>query len=483
MYPVKKPKRRIKKKFVAFLFLLMAVLPAALLFIRENQFRLELTDADDLCLEYGQPYTQPKILVSLKGRYIFPEGKTLDIPVRCEGTVDTGRVGIYSLCYRAEFLGLEDCSVQQITVVDTDAPELILEGEDTVHALEGTQPEEPGFHAWDDYDGDITHQVVVTLEGSYLRYSVTDSSGNEAVAQRQVIWYPSDAPRFELLGGSELTVDAGHTFTDPGFEATDFSDGDVTDLVIMTGEVDGYHAGVYTLTYSVTDSQGNYTEVHRRVTVRAAEQPKVEIPEEKVIYLTFDDGPGPYTQALLEILAKYDVKATFFVTDTGYAYLIADMVAQGHSVGIHTMTHDYQAIYAGEEAFFAELYGMQDIIYQQSGVRTTLLRFPGGSSNMVSRFNEGIMTSLTVAVTDAGFQYYDWNVDSCDAGGARTAEEVFENTVAGIEGKHYAIVLQHDIKPYSVEAVEMIILWGLENGYTFRALESTSPGCHHHVNN
>ena len=102
---------------------------------------------------------------------------------------------------------------------------------------------------------------------------------------------------------------------------------------------------------------------------------------------------------------------------------------------------------------------------------------------MVSRFNEGIMTSLTGAVTDAGFQYYDWNVDSNDAGGATTAEEVLNNVIAGVEGKHYAIVLQHDIKPYSVEAVEQIILWGLENGYTFRRLEPNSPNCHHNLNN
>ena len=93
------------------------------------------------------------------------------------------------------------------------------------------------------------------------------------------------------------------------------------------------------------------------------------------------------------------------------------------------------------------------------------------------------MTRLTQAVQDQGFQYFDWNVSSGDAGGAKTADEVYNNVIKGIGSKKTAVVLQHDIQKFSVEAVERILVWGLNNGYTFQALTPNSPTCHHPVNN
>ena len=93
------------------------------------------------------------------------------------------------------------------------------------------------------------------------------------------------------------------------------------------------------------------------------------------------------------------------------------------------------------------------------------------------------MTLLTEAVQDAGFQYFDWNVDSNDAGGAKTANKVRENIISGVLGNRVSVVLQHDIHAYSVEAVEGVIRWGLDNGYTFLPLCENSPGFHHGVRN
>ena len=93
------------------------------------------------------------------------------------------------------------------------------------------------------------------------------------------------------------------------------------------------------------------------------------------------------------------------------------------------------------------------------------------------------MTILSEAVQNAGFQYFDWNVDSNDAGGARKAETVFRNVVDGVQQTGISLVLQHDIHDYSVEAVEDIIVWGLNNGYTFERLTENSPGFHHGINN
>ena len=125
----------------------------------------------------------------------------------------------------------------------------------------------------------------------------------------------------------------------------------------------------------------------------------------------------------------------------------------------------------------------EEIISQQTGSYTRLFRFPGGSSNTVSRFNPGIMSRLTRAMNDMGYQYYDWNVYSGDAGETTKTEQIIKNIKEGCAQHKYAVVLQHDIKDYSVAAVEEIIKWGQSNGYSFRALQLDSPAAHHGLNN
>lgn len=261
-------------------------------------------------------------------------------------------------------------------------------------------------------------------------------------------------------------------------------DGDLTSQVTVEGTVDCFSPGTYPITYRVTDAYQNTTVVIRKVRVEAAERPEIRWPETKTIYLTFDDGPGPYTEILLDILDSWGVKATFFVVDSEDNWLMKEIVDRGHSIGIHSVTHDYGQIYSGSETYFADLYAMQQIIYDHTGVETWLMRFPGGSSNEVSiQYCKGIMTRLTEAVQDAGFRYFDWNVDSDDAGNARRSRTVADNVKKGIMEVGTALVLQHDIHAYSVDAVEEIIRWGVENGYEFKPLEMDSPGFPHPLNN
>jgi peptidoglycan/xylan/chitin deacetylase (PgdA/CDA1 family) len=295
------------------------------------------------------------------------------------------------------------------------------------------------------------------------------------------------APMLALTGEQSLTIVMGTDFQEPGYRALDRNDADITALVQVRGEVDSMEPGVYTITYSVTDDAGRTTTVQRTVTVEPAKQPEVVQPSGKVIYLTFDDGPSVYTKELLDVLAKYNAKATFFVVGTNAAVRTGDLksiVEGGHSVALHSMTHEFSKIYVNEEAFLEDIYDLQALIYENTGVTTTLLRFPGGTSNTISKnYCKGIMTQLVKTVTDLGFQYFDWNVDSNDAGGAKTADEVYRNVINGIGNMKKAYVLMHDTKGYSVDAVERIIQWGLENGYSFQALTSSSPAYHHGVNN
>lgn len=439
---------------------------------------------EPMILTYGEEYIRPEAIGRASGE---------DIKVSVFDPVNPNRVGSYEITYRVQHLWLSKTAKKVVRVVDTTAPEIILKTVPNYTVAPGEEYREEGYIAIDDYDGDITDKVQVQMNGDVIYYSVTDTSGNKATAERHIARKPivdQKAPVITLKGGTEITINAGSVFTDPGYTATDSTDGDITDKVQISGSVNIYHAGTYTLTYTVSDKDGNTATVQRSVTVKAIQQPSTVQPNGKVIYLTFDDGPSRYTQQLLNVLEQYNAKATFFVVNTGYNMksLLKGIVNGGHGIGMHSVTHKYDEIYASEEAFFADLYAMQQIIKDATGKTTTLMRFPGGSSNMISRFNPGIMTRLTQAVQDQGFQYFDWNVDSRDAAGLTgTSEEktaqVVQNVINGIGNRQQAVVLQHDIQGFSVDAVEQILIWGISNGYSFQALTPNSPVCHHQVQN
>ena len=208
-----------------------------------------------------------------------------------------------------------------------------------------------------------------------------------------------------------------------------------------------------------------------------------EITYRGTIYLTFDDGPGDYTNELLDTLAQYHVKATFFVTGNGDDALIEREYRDGHAVGLHTLSHNYAYIYSSVDNFFADLYAVQERVKNVTGQTSMLMRFPGGSSNTVSRrYKRGIMSELTRMVEERGFTYFDWNVLSGDAGETTdTGEVVWRVTSALKDGDN--VILQHDIKDFSVAAVGEIIKYGKENGYKFDKLSSSSFAAHHGVNN
>ena len=438
-----------------------------------------------ILLEYGDSYTEPGITPILRGTLLLKDGYTpKDLEIRRQTDLDEGKLGRYSVDYSAEYLNCVAVARREIRIIDTKAPVITLTEDPEGSLVEGEIYREAGFTASDNYDGDITERVVCTEEAGLVTYAVTDSSGNPAVAKRKIPFRDAVLPEILLEGGEDYTISLGTRYEEPGFTATDNVDGDVTDLVQVEGEVDWLTAGVYPITYTVMDSCENQTVVTRNVEVMAQPWVDTVYPDGKVVYLTFDDGPSAYTSELLEVLDAYGAKATFFVVGSGNGRMMKQIVKRGHSIGIHSVSHNYDQIYSSPEAYFADLTKMQSIIYDNTGVKTTLMRFPGGSSNLVSRKScEGIMTFLTQAVQDAGFQYFDWNVYSGDAGDTKKTERVVDNVIEGIQQHRVSIVLQHDIHDYSVAAVEDILRWGKRNGYRFLALQPDSPGFHHDLNN
>lgn len=443
--------------------------------------KISLNGEQEILLEYGETYVDPGATAESWGTHLDKNPIPADVTV--ESNVNEKTVGTYQVTYTATSRGGHDTVVRTVRVVDTVAPVITLTENPEAYTLPGHPYNEEGFLATDNCDGDITSKVEFREADGKVIYSVSDHSGNTTTVERPIRYYDPEPPVLTLVGSKKHIMSAGKAYTDPGYSASDNCDGDITGKVVVSGSVDGFAPGTYTLTYTVMDTYGNTTEVQRTVQVVPHKvQEYVEHPG-KVIYLTFDDGPGPHTERLLDILKKYNVKATFFVVNTSWIGAIARAAGEGHTVAMHTTTHVFQNVYANEDAYFNDLYSMQSIIKQYTGQEPMILRFPGGSSNTISNFNKGIMSRLVPMVKALGFRFFDWNVDSKDAGGAKNAEQVFQNVIAGIGNKQYAVVLQHDIKGFSVDAVERIINWGLENGYTFLPLTMDSPVCEHNIYN
>lgn len=182
--------------------------------------------------------------------------------------------------------------------------------------------------------------------------------------------------------------------------------------------------------------------------------------QKRKVYLTFDDGPSSNTDAILDILKQYDVKATFFVTgkpQEQYQAMYQRIAAEGHTLGMHSYSHKYEEIYASEEAFEEDLSKLQDFLYDTTGVWSHFYRFPGGSSNQVSTVD---MRELAAYMQQQDIYYLDWNVASGDATNKKIkAQTLVDNVLTGV-GKHQtSVVLLHDAanKNATVEALPAII--------------------------
>lgn len=406
-------------------------------------------------VEYGGSFTDPGAEAYAVGS-VFK--KTSPLPVTVSGEVDITHTGITELTYTAEYRGVSASAIRTVTVVDTVPPTIELTND----------PGERDYLASDNYDGDLRSAVVREEQEGRIVYTVSDSSGNTATAERSTV------PAIELTGGESVQIAADYKFSDPGYTARDLYGRDLTASVEVTGleSLTPWKLGSYELTYSVSDEYGHSSSVTRSVEIVPAELPET-VKKDKVIYLTFDDGPSFYTEELLDVLKKYDAKATFFVTAfyPDYFDMIGRAYAEGHAIGVHGYVHDGAVIYRSEEAYFENFDTTEELIYEQTGSYSRLVRFPGGTTN--KNCPDGMMRTLSEDLTNMGYRYFDWNVQP---------ENEESNVLTLINGVKYCVpnvetpvVLQHDTNGYSVHGVELILQWGIENGYTFEALDMTTP--------
>lgn len=468
--------------------ILIVGIAAALILLNHWEARVILNGPAEVTMEAGSEWEDPGAEAVISGSIFRFLHK--DATLTVDGKADLNKPGEYTITYTAtgsidEGSGKApkvdtDQAVRTVTIVDTTPPVLTLKSDPDAYTLPGQPYEEEGYTATDNVDGDITAKVKTQETDGQMIYSVTDSSGNIATDVRPIVYDDRTAPEITLEGGEVISVEQGRAYHDK-YSAADDLDGDLTDQVKVKGKVDMDTVGEYKLTYEVTDAHGNVAKATRVVNVAEA-----EALDHPIIYLTFDDGPGKYTAELMEILARNGVEATFFVTGANPEYyeLIYREYMEGHTIGVHTFSHEYDKIYSSTDAFWEDIEKVQDLVVQYTGQRTNMLRFPGGSSNDISiNYKKGIMTELVKQAEEQGYVYFDWNVISGDAGETEDKDEIIANILAGVEEHNYSIVLCHDIKEYTVQAMEELIQECYRRGYEFRPLTPNSFTAHHNICN
>ncbi len=232
----------------------------------------------------------------------------------------------------------------------------------------------------------------------------------------------------------------------------------------------------------------NKTQTNKVSENKTAESKTTTSNGKSIAYLTFDDGPSSITNSVLDILKKYNVKATFFVINSG-SYnktTLQREVNEGHTIGLHAYDHNYAIAYKDDNSYLDGIDKLRAKVKADTGFDSHYIRFPGGSSNTISkRYSKGIMSRITKTAKQRGYKYYDWNVDDDDAGSARTADDCYNNVVKELRPNRSNIVLMHDFGTNKkiLEALPRIIEYCQKNGYTMLPIDDNTPEIHHGISN
>ncbi len=473
--PVKKKRKKRRHRLrwgrVAILVLAVLAIPA-LIWSCYKMFNPIALRSDHYIAQYKEAFDPYGNLKS-----VFLDSKN---NVEFKGDVDTSTLGTTQGMYEykgkeypftievKDTLGpdmtLKDVTTDTTTTVTSDSfIESISDASEYSVRLDGTI--DPG------QSGD--YKVTITAKDAFDN-TTTKTAKLHRIADKE-------APEIENFQDT-VTLMQGDYFTPNTYTAVDKLDENPT-VHVDDSQLDLSTPGTYTVNYTASDRSGNQKTYKQTVTVE--ENPDYG---KKIVYLTFDDGPSGVTNEILDELAANDVKATFFVTGANPEYygLMKNIADAGHTVALHTYTHDYPTVYSSEEAYFDDLQKISDLVEQETGIKSNVIRFPGGSSNMVSAdYSQGIMTQLVKDVQDRGYAYFDWNVDSTDASGNGVpVQTLIENATSGI-GMDDVVILMHDTdaKETTAQALPSIIKAYKDAGYVFRPLTDKSTPVHHNVNN
>ena len=463
----RKTRRRRKRRYLIILMLLALLIPVGGALLYLNMFPIFLKSG----VVVKEITEQFDALDNV--RFVFG-GKPEQVKVEMEA--DLTKPGDYPIRYT---YGKRQASAV-LQVRDLTPPELSVHGY-TTDEVEEVRPEQFVEKAEDlsKVTLSFADPAIRKNAGTWkIRITAEDESGNRTEKETELIRVKDEnGPR--ISGTEDRVLVPGEGFDAKEAVSVEDDMDPVPLLEVDDSNLDLSVPGTYYVDYRAKDRSGNQTEVRRKIVVKKK--------EEKVVYLTFDDGPSANTEKVLDILKKENVKATFFVTGNNpkYNYLMKRAKEEGHAIGLHTYTHDYSRVYSSEKAFFDDLQKISDLVEKTTGERSKLLRFPGGSSNLVSaKYTKGIMSSLTKKVKEKGYQYFDWNCDSTDAAGNNVPVETLVKNAASGQGKQINILMHDtDAKDTTVAALPKIIESYRNRGYTFQELTADSFAPQHKVNN
>ena len=399
-----------------------------------------------------------------------------------DGIVDTSKLGEYKLVYDIKY-HLRRFHLERIVHVVDDVKPVITANIEKLERDYCTRKDKSKltYTAIDNYDGELTSKIEKNEIDDNIILTVVDASGNIGTLSIPIDYGKKPDNYLKLSGSSTIYVALNGKYSESGAGYFDGCGKKLDDKVTISGNVNTKKTGTYTITYSISSGK----KITRKVIVYKPSSGVVTgSGNGKIIYLTFDDGPGAYTKKILNTLAKYNVKATFFVTNQfpGYIKLIKDEYQAGHTVAVHTYTHNYN-IYKSVDAYVKDFNRMNDIIEKYTGSKTKLFRFPGGSSNTVSRsYSKGVVKKIANYMTNAGYRYFDWDVDSGDAAGA-SRSKIYNNVTSRVKYCSKCIVLMHDIKSTTANELDHILSTLTAQGYRFGTLSMTSPTVHHSIAN
>lgn len=356
-----------------------------------------------------------------------------------------------------------------------NTPCIELVGDDTIQLPLNQSFNDPGIKleknkkALPQKDYSVHGKVNTQVPGNYkIDYTVSYFGLKRQVTRNVLVIV--DPVEMTLLGSEEQNLYIGREYQEEGVQVSGGGDANIQDKVTISGEVDTQNPGRYELTYKVTDAAGELHEIKRIVNV-----------VKKRIYLTFDDGPSEITTPqFLQILKEENIKATFFVIGGGPDSLIKQAFDEGHTIGLHTYSHDYAKVYSSASNYFEDLSQISQRVQTITGEESKIIRFPGGSSNDISaNYSKGIMRVLEKQVKERGYQYFDWNVSSGDGSNQSSFEIPYQNVTTQLKDDVDNVVLMHDTKQTSADALRQIIEYGKTNGFAFERLELDSFPAHH----
>ena len=461
-------------------------LGVGLYFLEESYTDVILHDNNPINATIYEEYIDPGFDLFHNNKMISNDKYTFET----NSDVNTEVLGKYKVTYDIKY-HLRKFHVERIVNVVDDVKPVITTNLEKVERDYCTKKDKKEFKytANDNYDGDVTDKIEKTEDEENVILTVTDASGNKEIVNIPIDYGKKPDNYIKLSGDSTTYVKVNGTYKESGATYYDGCGKKLDDKVTISGSVDTKKAGTYTLTYSVADGtkKTRKVEVYKPSSYSGGSSTVTGSGNGKILYLTFDDGPGPYTQQILNTLAKYNVKATFFVTNQfpKYVPLIKNEYQAGHTVAVHTYTHASNwSMYKSVDAYLDDFNKMNNVIEKYTGTKTKLFRFPGGSSNTVSRrWGKGIVRQIANKMTSMGYIYFDWDVGSGDTDGSGSRSKIYNNVVNGAKRCSKCVILMHDIKKNTANELDNILKTLTSKGYRFANLSSSSPTAHHSIAN